>query len=214
MKLTDVISRVRDIAGDRDALQFSDPQVVNWINDGVVECALANDLLQKRASSFTDEGQSDYLMPTDILKLHTVRYDGVKLKALSLEEVDKYFPESVEGTEEGKPSYYYIWAGNLTLKPVPNEVKTLVLDYIFVPPVLSGDNLDVELPLPVGYHGRIVDYCLAQVAQQDDDIERYNAKMEEFHTGVRQMRDKAENNDDVYPFITVSERDTDWWGEY
>jgi hypothetical protein len=62
--------------------------------------------------------------------------------------------------------------------------------------------------LPVGYHVRLVDYCLAQVAQQDDDMNRYQLKMEEFRSGVHNLKDQSEWENDYYPMIGISARDS------
>lgn len=210
MMIAGVISRVRSVAGDIDAQQFTNDQIINWINDGIRECALANNLLQKRISQMGTVGSSDYSLPSDILKIHSVKYNNEKLRALTLEEFDEYYAGVGQDTDvnPASPGIYYIWAGTLTLYPSPDVSSPLVIDYIYTPPELTTDSGDVELPLPIGYHNRIVDYCLAQVAQQDDDINRYQAKMQEFYTGVQTLKDQPETQEDLFPFISVSSRDT------
>lgn len=203
MKLSSVVSRVRSSAGDTDALQFTDAQLLEWINDGIRECATQNNLLQKRATNNTLAGQSAYSLPEDILKLYSVKYDGAKLKGYTMEEFD----QRNSGDASGSPNCYYIWGGVLNVYPTPDVEKSLVVEYIYYPGDLTNNDYDKELPLPVGYHNRIVDYCLAQVAQQDDDINRYTAKMQEFMTGVSQLKDQPEYSEDVYPSISVSPRD-------
>lgn len=214
MLVSGVITRVRDTAGDLDANQFTDEQLVNWINDGIRECSLTNNLLQKRISQNTSVGQSDYSLPSDILKIHSIKFDNDKLKFITLDEFDSYYPGTGSNTssDPSYPSICYVWAGILTIYPAPSETKPLVIDYIYSPAEIVVGNLNIEVPLPVGYHSRIVDYCLAQVAQQDDDINRYQAKMQEFYTGVQTLKDQPETQEDKYPFINVSPRDTssDW----
>lgn len=211
MLVSDIISRVRNIAGDINANQFSDEQVMSWINDGIRECAVDNNLLQKRATQIVVADQSTYDLPSDILKLHSVKYDGTKIKILTLEEFDKQY--SGENTGSGVPNAAYIWAGVLNIVPSPdNSTKSLVIDYTRDPIDVDDGNLTPEIP--VGYHSRLVDYCLAQVAQQDDDMNRYSIKMQEFRTGVQALKDQPEWENDLYPFISVSERDTGEGGFY
>lgn len=210
MKLSSVISRVRSSAGDTDALQFTDAQLLEWINDGIRECAIQNNLLQKRASSSSSVGTSEYPLPTDILKLYSVKYDGSKLQGLTLDEFDERYGR-VDGGSNSSPACFYVWGGVLNLYPVPSSQGSLVVEYIYSPTDLGPEDYDKELPLPVGYHSRIVDYCLAQVAQQDDDINRYTAKMQEFTTGVSQLKDQPEYTEDVYPSINISGRDMNSW---
>src|SRR5699024_10440904 len=104
---------------------------------------------------------------------------------------DKYVPgvgTNDSNQSRGGPVCCYIWANSLTLFPAPNRVAPLIINYIYQPDQLEKDDDTVELPLPVSYHSRIVDYCLAMVAQQDDDMERYNLKITEFKTGVQDLR--------------------------
>lgn len=214
MLVSDVTSRVRNTAGDTNVLQFTDAMLLQWINDGIRECAIDNNLLQKRATQSTVVGTDDITLPTDILRLHSVKYEGEKLPIMSLAEYEEYVGSQKTTSEvSGTPSVGYIWAGKLTLVPKPDAVGELVIDYIYDPPLLTLPGDDLKTSLPVGYHSRIVDYCLAQVAQQDDDLNRYQVKMEEFRTGVSKLKDQPEQNQDVYPSIMVSDRDSgeDYW---
>lgn len=204
MLVSDIITRVRNIAGDTDVLQFTDDDIMRWINDAMRECAVDNDLLQKSASSTVTSGTSEYSLPTDILRLHSVKYNNQKLPILTLEEFDEQF--TTDGTDTGTPINCLIWAGVVRLFPTPdNSTDTLKIDYIRTP-------ADVTAPantpdLPVGYHQRLLDYCLAQVAQQDDDLGRYQLKMDEFRTGVQKLKDQGESQADLYPSISVDARD-------
>lgn len=221
MKVEDVISRVRNISGDITAMQFTDSDVVNWINDGIRECALQNNLLQKRGTQAAVIAQSDYDLPTDVLKMHSVKVNNQKVRMLTLQEFDtSYAGIGADTTSStGLPEVGYIWAGKLTLFPAPDAEYPIIIDYLYAPAlhtteVNSVEGLQSEISLPVGYHTRIVDYCLAQVAQQDDDITRYQLKMQEFQTGVSALKDQPEWTYDAYPSIGVSPRDMgDYYAE-
>lgn len=209
MKVSDIIRRVRNIAGDVEALQFKDTDIIAWINDAMREAASDNNLLQKTGTSQTVAGTNKYAIPTDILKLHSIRYDGNDLTIITLDEAkEREFLNSGEGT----PAWVWVWAGNMTLYPTPNEAKTLEIDYTRHPTEIDSEQSTPEIP--VMYHMRIVDYCLAQVAQQDDDLNRYQLKMEEFRTGVYNLKDQPEWENNMYPMISVSEGDSYYYGEY
>lgn len=219
MLVADIIKRVRNMAGDTNVLQFTDSMLLDWINDGIRECALNNNLLQKRATSNTVIGTSKYSLPTDILKLHSATFEGSKLRVETLQEWQEVH-EGDSATSTGLPQTAYIWAGELTLSPTPDRVGSLVLNYTYDPAVITmaaGPPV-VFTPttpgLPVGYHSRLVDYCLAQVAQQDGDMNLYLQKMQEFETGVTKLKDQSETEDDVYPYISVSARDMGTDGDY
>lgn len=206
MLVSDVITQVRATAGDVSALQFTDAQIVAWINNGIRECATDNNLLQKRGTQNTVVGQGNYVIPTDMLKLHTVRYDNEKLEFITLQEFDQRYPNiGSDTTSRGTPVVSYIWAGVLYVYPIPDAVKVLTIDYSKDAVQHSATN--VELNLPVSYHIRIIDYCLAQIAQQDQNDALYLTKMQEFRTGVQAVKDQDEYANDLYPSISVSERD-------
>jgi hypothetical protein len=198
------------MASDNDSIQFSDGDLVNWINDGIRECAIENNLLQKGANSNLVVGTTAYAIPTDILKLHSVKVDEQKIKILNLAEFESYGGSM---TDTGTPVVGYVWGGMLNLYPKPSSVLPLRIEYTYDPYLVTNDadvatGLQTDPPLPVGYHVRLVDYCLAQVAQQDDDMNRYQLKMEEFRSGVHNLKDQSEWENDYYPMIGISARDS------
>ena len=221
MLASDVISRVRNTAGDTNIGQFTDATMLSWINDGIRECAVENNLLQKTATTTVAAGTESYALPTDILKIHSIKYDGEKIPVYTREEFDARIGDRnpANQPDRGFPLVAYIWASNIILTPAPdNSTSKLQVDYLYTPvDVVAGTNLNTILP--VGYHNRLVDYCLAQVAQQDDDMPRYQIKMEEFRTGVSSLKDQDEFTYDLYPSMSVSTRDMgedaesgDWYG--
>src|ERR1044072_8480802 len=89
MLVSDVISRVRNLAGDVNALQFTDAQLIDWINDGIKECVGINRLCQKTATQSMVVGTDSYILPADIFKLHSVTVDGEKIDVSTLQEFEE-----------------------------------------------------------------------------------------------------------------------------
>jgi hypothetical protein len=203
MIVADIIKRVRDIAGDTDVLQFTDATLRDWINEGMRQCAIDNDLSQKTITQNTVVGTGSYSLPTDIVKIHSIKYDNEKLPILTKEEFDEQY--TTDGTDRGRPVNGVIWAGNLELYPVPDGVKPLRIDYVAQPTEVADNNATPAIP--TSYHGRLVDFCLAMVAQQDSDINLYQLKMDEFRSGVQSLKDEHNIATDEYPSISVSARD-------
>lgn len=208
MRVIDIISRVRVSAGDISALQFDNAALITWINDGVRECALENFLLQKRATTTLTVGTAEYALPTDIMKLYTIVVDKTRLDIYTLQQ---YQTQNFDAAESGRPMMAYVWAGKYTLWPTPDQAYSVEVDYIKDPddiPVVTDTSSDAIIPaIPTTYHGRLVDYCLAQVALQDDNQEMYAVKLEEFKTGVKRLADQTEQEEALYPTISISPRD-------
>ena len=63
--------------------------------------------------------------------------------------------------------------------------------------------------VPVEYHPRIVEYCIAQAAELDDDPGTYQTKMSEFRGNLTKLQQNGEQpeGDGVYPSITYV---SDW----
>lgn len=217
MLVADIVRRVRDSAGDTAVLQFTQATLTDWINDAVRECVLENSLLQAKVTTSTVIDQADYSLPENIFKIHSVIYNGYKLEILTREQWEDRNasePETGTDTTQTSPFQCYIYAGFLTLWPTPNAVNTLVLNYTKMPETITHSTsagADVWAPnippIHEAFHSRIVHYCLAQVAMQDDDFDKYTALMEGFKSGVMDLKHIKDQEEDLYPFISVSSRD-------
>lgn len=211
MLVEDIVRRVRETAGDITALQFSQTTLTDWINDGIRECVIENSLLQARGTTPSVVGQTDYNLPVDIFKLHSVYFDDRRLQIITLQEWEEMWgPDPSPGNSA--PQVCYIYAGSLTVWPPPDSVATIKINYTKLPTAITYTAAPdtwtpTSPPINEAYHNRLVAYCLAQIALQDEDNYKYTMLMQEFKTGVRDTRDSA-NEDDLYPFISVSPRDS------
>jgi hypothetical protein len=210
MLVSEIFARFRRQIGDDGTVQFTDADLLRWINDACREIAQDNDILQVKATSPTTSGTAEYLLPSNILKLHSVRWKGNKLSALGINEWDDFISQStVDASVPGDPTHVLQWANSITLFPKPvtsSSDLTLLYSRQPVPVTLSTQEPDV----PDTYHLSIVRYCLAQAAEMDDDAELYRAKMNEFTDDVMKKRSDRDIEDDVYPSISVAARDTSW----
>lgn len=219
MLVADIIRRVRDAAGDVSVLQFSQPTLVDWINDAVRECVIENSLLQAKATNNTVIGTADYVLPSDIFKLHSVYADGYKLTVQTLEEWEQLNSNGRGSPVDTGDAYVcYVFAGVLTIYPVPDRVFSLVINYTKLPPAITYAAGPPEVfnpttpAIPEAFHNHIVAYCLAQVALQDDDVNRYAMLMQQFKSNVIDLKSLS-NPEDLYSFISVSPRDSgDYYG--
>lgn len=208
MKYQEIITRVRNIAGDTAVLQFSNQMVIDWINDAVREVVIDNALLQKTATSNLVVGDTTYSLPTDIFKLHSITVNGEKIKVFTQNEHQELGAgPGGTPTENGFPIQAYVWATELNLVPAPDDTYELKIYYTYDPGNYVIDDLvNDEPPIHQSYHARIVTYCLAQVALLDEDTYRYNGLIADFRAGVSELK-SLNQEEDQYPFISVASRD-------
>lgn len=210
MLFADIVRRVRESTGDMAVLQYADSTLTDWMNDAVRECVAENSLLQVRGSAVTVVGQQEYTFPADMFKIHSVYYEGRKLRIITLSEWEDAGLNELLDTGESQFGCFY--AGKLALSPIPNKIVNLTLNYSKYPvdtvynPV--GPAWNPTTPsIPEAFHARIVTYCMAQVALQDDDYGKYQALMLEFKTGVIDLKHLKDETENLYPFMHYVDRD-------
>lgn len=214
MLVSEIATRVKRQFGDEAGAQITDADIIRWINDAQREIAVANDLLQTTATTAAVVGQDQYSLPPDVLTLRSVRFAGNKLKLLTAEEAATLIGTD-NGTTQGTPTYYSTWGIKIDLYPAPASADPddLQLYYTRQPAAVA---LVTDTPeLPTQYHNRIVDYCIAQAYELDDNYESYESKMKVFQTGVDRLKGQSEwQGQDVYPSISVSPNDHGDMGDY
>ena len=95
-------------------------------------------------------------------------------------------------------------------------VLPIVINYTKLPEVVTyaAGPPEVFTPanisIPDTFANHLVVYCLAQVAMQDDDFNKYSLLMNQFKSGVIDLKE-IRNSEDLYPFISVSPRDQGEW---
>jgi len=130
--------------------------------------------------------------PLTISDLRTVSY------VLDLTNVEKLEPLikprvtdelSVDLTETGTPSVYYITKGT-TVNVYPVATDTLQVTYFKVPKELSGSE---EPLMPKRWHSLIIDGAVARAYSNSDDFELAQAARGEFEQRLQLMRESLLN---------------------
>lgn len=205
----DVINRVIRQFGDESGVQITTIDIIRWINDAQKEIAYQNDLLQAVGTMSSVLGTSEYTFPTDMLSMRSMYYKNKKLRFMSRQEFDEYIISTdPDMTQNGDPLVYTRWANQFILYPVPQTAETngIRLYYTRRPvDVLSGDS---AIDLPLEYHNRVVEYCLQQAYETDEDWNAAGIKNEQFNTGLDTLKQQETFSDrEFYPLITIREED-------
>lgn len=207
MLVSDVGTRVKRQFGDEVGAQIDDEDIIRWCNDAQQEIALQQKLLQTTAVVPTVVNQQDYTLPTDLLALRGVRYDKVRVTGITMDEIDNVLKDRTE--VYGIPQYYWLFSNTLSLWPTPDDIKNITIYYTKVPTALAavGDTIS----LPAQFNNRIVEYCIAQAAELDNDLEHYQLKMGQFQAGIDQVKNVPEQTeiDDSYPYMSYNPEEYD-----
>jgi uncharacterized protein DUF6682 len=219
MNVSDVKIRVRKTFGDEASVQVTDSDILTWINDGQREVVMHNpELLEKIVTTDALQETQDYPFPIDLLQLRSIAYrtdsttSYFRLIGKSLQEFDRLI-DGWDGPSLGlgTPRFYCAYNNIVKLFPIPDIASTngIKLYYYRLPTDVSLDT-DV-LDLPISYHGAVVEYCLKQAYEMDEDWTSVGNKAQEFNASVegQKAREKGTNTE-YYPTITILPEDRDW----
>lgn len=204
MKLGEIVQHIKRQFGDEVSAQITDEDIVRWTNTAMLEIVTAN-ASNQGVSGTTPVvvGTREYALPSDLYLLRSVRCNGIKLRHENYEQLCEMDP-SIDSTT-GDPTHYWVYGGKVNLYPTPSQaLGNLQIMYVKTPVVIATYDADVVPDVPVQYHPRILEYCIAQAAELDDNLGHYQIKMEEFKRNISSLKQNAENPEDdgVYPSIT------------
>lgn len=200
LSVGDIATRVKRQFGDESSVQINDADIIRWVNDAQREIAISNDLLQTTGRSTLLAGENIYGLPQGLLVLRSIHCKGRKLKALSPQEAEEY-ADTTE-TVTGNPSHFWVYASEITIYPTPDTTVTDGLKIYYTrQPILLTELGDIP-EISAQYHTRIVDYCLQQAYELDENWEAANQKMNHFTTGLAAVKGREEwQSTDFYPSI-------------
>lgn len=209
MLVSDVVVRVLRQFGDEASVQIEELDIIRYINDGIREIVTQNDIGQTTGTINSVIDDYEYDVPADLMSMRTLYYDNERLKFLSKAEFDEYIiAQDPNQTQSGTPFLWTKWAGQFILYPKPDAVKVIKLQYLRKPTevFLATD----ELPVASEYYNRVVEYCLQQAYQTDEDWDAATQMNSQFSDGLTRLKQQETFSDSnqFYPVITVLSEDS------
>lgn len=214
MNVQDIVTRVRSQFGDATGIQVSDSDIFNWINDAMRDICYTGNMIQTSATADVRVGQLDYTLPEDYLTIFSIKYNGIDLQSLSIEERDKFIgnaDNSVVQATQGVPISYWIWARTITLYPTPSAALAggLIAYYTRVPTKIIAITDSLDDGFPLSFHNALLDRVLQWAYEKDENWQAAQVKEGQFSgTVARLAEDINFNEHEEYPHITTSERDS------
>lgn len=218
MNVQDVANRVKRTFGDDAGIQVVDDDIFRWINDAQLKISLENEeLLEAVVNTSIVQNQADYSVPTDMNTLRSLMYDNFRLKGLSFQDFNEYVDgfkvpigQSVFGA--GRPEVFMVYSNIITLFPTPNQSIVDGLRVYYSRYAASVGNLADALTVPDRYHTSVVDYCLQQAYEMDENTEMVGFKKGQFDETVQKLKGQEKwTSREFYPTITTLPEDAEFW---
>lgn len=206
---TDIATAVKRQFGDESGVQITDADIIRWINQGQLDIATRQKLLKVKAVSNVVKNQGDYPIPVDVLFVSQMLVNKIPVDYRNFDEATEYLLTSDPNRiATGQPSMWYEWAGQYSFWPVPDFdlVGGITLYYIARPTDLIA--LTDSLALPDTNYNTLLQYCMAQAHELDEDWTAANVKSQQYEANILQNgQDNNSLNQNTYARITVLPED-------
>ena len=216
MNVNEIIVRVTRVFGDDAKVQITDDDIIRWINDAQRDIAANNNLFRVTANTIVPSGEYTFVLPPNLFTLHNIKADGITLRMLSQQEADSYIVNNDDSSQaaQGTPTHFWQWGNTIHLYPLPSRDCTVTVYYTRAPQEVNAITDTPEVPLI--YHNRLVEYCMTQAYELDDNMYGYQVKKAEFENNTQKTKDNQEWTDrEFYPMITSSPADiSDYYEGY
>lgn len=210
----DVITAVKRQFGDESGVQITNSDIFRWVDDAQREIVVKNSELNAvYVEIAVTAGTADYPLLSeipDILKLHSVHYNGSFLPSMSFLAAQEYIINNSTTTVDysDTPQLWYEYGGVMHIWPTPQEdlATGLKIFYSRKPDLITttGDGLDV----PDSYFKTIVDFCLQQAYEMDENQQMAQLKEDQFNRSVEAQGNDTQSQMRSYP--TIQALPEDW----
>lgn len=201
LTLADVIIAVKRQFGDESGVQIIDSDITRWTNKAQREIVNKNPMIQLTASIMTGIGTQAYELPDRLLQIESVMYDGNILSPVGFERIRETL--GPDNGQQGTPLYFYMWANQIYLWPVPDLSKQMDMNYSAMPKNVSSP-ADV-LGLPDRYFERICEFVLAQAYELDEDWSAHEVQMQHFEDKLLEANNADKNQ--IGSFLIATDSD-------
>jgi hypothetical protein len=203
--LGDVFEYIKRQFGDESGVQITLSDCTRWVNAAEAEIISQNQVLRAVATSTTVANDEDYVLgdSMDIQTINSIQVSGVKIPFKNYNEAEDYISRNDPSkVQRSFPVFWYEWGGTIFFYPIPDSNYVMKVYYHKIPVTLTGsaDKLNV----PDNYFNRILEYCMAQAYELDEQFDAASVKGTQFEDRLLNMNlDETFVNIDVYPSLTV-----------
>ena len=208
-----VTDSVKRQFGDESGVEVTDADIIRWVNDAQYEIVTKNpEVNAGMVQVNVTAGQTVYPLLAnvpDILVIHSIHFRGQYLPNMTFLEAQQTIIKSDDTTTSDTPDLWYEYAGTVNLWPRPTTsyVAGLTVFYSKAPELIT--TLGQTLSVPDSYFKAIVDYCLTQAHEMDDNFSASGVKAQQFETALQVQANRTHAQDAFYPTIIMLPEDYD-----
>lgn len=127
--------------------------IENYLYFCVQELAGEIECIENRYTTTSVASQTEYAIPTRMVRIKRVEYDSQKLQPITFQQLDS-IDLNTNTTVTGTPQYYYFWDDVIGLYPAPDTAGTTIKIYSIDDP--SPTTSTSSLEIPTQFHGYLV----------------------------------------------------------
>ena len=211
-RVSDVATDVKRTFGDEASVQVTDSDIIRWVNQAQIEIVSKNQILTAVATIVGGSVANQYaysLAGLNIQAIKSIHYRGVKIDYLTFQESEEYITKDdpQHAATAAMPSFWYQWANELSFYPTPNASGDEIKIYYYALPTTVAAVTDF-LSLPDNYYSRIVEYCMSQAYEMDENFDAASSKTNRFENNLLGMLEDEDRTQQLtYSTITVRPED-------
>lgn len=187
--LMDVVTWVQRQFGDESGVQITQADITRWVNQAQIEVVNKNPIIQATATTSSVVGTQTYPIPPDMIQIESVMFDGNILQPNNFEGIRSELGNDNNMT--GEPIFWYMWANQIYLWPVPNRVASISVNYSKEPTAVTG--LGDFLGLPNRYFDRICEYVMSKAYEVDEDFPAQATAHKQFEDKLAEITNSDRN---------------------
>ena|SRR3990167_5900991 len=202
MDVSDLVTYARQQYNATSDSFFSDTELYSYIYDAQMQLARFTSCIRGTYTQSTVASQQEYSMPSDVISVKRVTYDGKRLARISFSEDDMITGFNASTTSTATPSCYAYWNATLYLRPVPSAVATIKIFVYKMPDEVTATSV---LEVPTIYHLDMADYLLHKMAAKDKNYSgaQYFANL--WAVSLKRAKDDERKRDRMDAFSSVKD---------
>lgn len=196
--------------GDESAVQVALTDVVRWINQAQLEIVKDNNIL--RSTGTVDLVAGTYaisLATLNVLTIKALHLNGAPIRFVPFEQYEQTIQKNDPlRTNVNTPTMWTEWAGTLYLYPTPSTSYPGGLTVYFQQSPADISSASDKLSVPDIYFNAVLQYCLQQAYELDENWSGSQVKAEQFQSSIMSLAEKGSSpSSEFYPMPTISPGD-------